>query len=112
MYRIVPVHPDDHPLPGMSWDNHLYVDAALPFGLCSAAKLFQYVDAALPFGLCSAAKLFLYMYVDAPLLFGLCSTTKLFLYVDAALPFGLCSAAKLFNANANGTQVDHKAPGH
>ena len=40
-YRIILVHPDNRPLLGMSWGNHLYVDKALPFGLRSAAKLFN-----------------------------------------------------------------------
>ena len=32
-YRIVGVHPEDHLLLGMLWDEELYVDTALPFGL-------------------------------------------------------------------------------
>lgn len=39
-YRIVPVHPEDRSLLGMRWDGALYVDAALPFGLRSAPKVF------------------------------------------------------------------------
>ena len=39
-YRIVPVHPEDRWLLGMLWDGALYVDAALPFGLRSAPKIF------------------------------------------------------------------------
>ena len=42
-YRIVPVHPDDRPLLGMNWDESLYLDAALPFGLRSAPKIFSAV---------------------------------------------------------------------
>ena len=42
-YRIIPVHPDDRPLLGMLWEDQLYVDAALPFGLRSAPKLFNAV---------------------------------------------------------------------
>ena len=37
-YRMVPVPPEDKLLLGMSWSGALYVDAALPFGLCSAPK--------------------------------------------------------------------------
>ena len=40
-YRIVPVHPHDHPLLGMAWKQQHLVDAALPFGLRSAPKLFN-----------------------------------------------------------------------
>jgi len=41
VYRIVPVHPQDRHLLGMMWDGKVYVDAALPFGLRSAPKIFM-----------------------------------------------------------------------
>ena len=37
-YRMVPVHPDDHPLLGIRWGQEVYIDTALPFGLRSAPK--------------------------------------------------------------------------
>ena len=40
-YRMVPVHPRDRLLLGMSWQGSLLVDTALPFGLRSAPKLFS-----------------------------------------------------------------------
>ena len=43
-YRMVPVHPEDRLLLGMSWNGALYVNAALPFGLHSAPKIFNAVD--------------------------------------------------------------------
>ncbi len=46
-YRIVPVHPSDHWFLGMKWKGALYVDAALPFGLRSAPKIFNAVADAL-----------------------------------------------------------------
>ena len=39
-YRMVPVHPDDHPLLGMRWGQDVFIDTALPFGLRSAPKIF------------------------------------------------------------------------
>ena len=42
-YRAVPVHPVDRLLLGVSWRNEILVDAALPFGLQSAPKLFTAV---------------------------------------------------------------------
>ena len=39
-YRNVPVHPDDRWLTGMVWRDSLFMDAALPFGLRSAPKIF------------------------------------------------------------------------
>ena len=38
-YRMVPVHPDDRLLLGMQWENNLYVDGTLPFGLRSAPRI-------------------------------------------------------------------------
>ena len=35
-YRMVPVHPDDRGLLGMSWEGKVYIDKTLPFGLRSA----------------------------------------------------------------------------
>ena len=40
-YRIVPVHPEDRSLLGMCWNGEVFVDAALPFGLRSAPKIFN-----------------------------------------------------------------------
>ena len=40
-YRAVPVHPQDRPLLGMRWRETTYLDAALPFGLRSAPKIFS-----------------------------------------------------------------------
>ncbi len=40
-YRIVPVHPGDRRLLAMEWDGKIFVDAALPFGLRSAPKIFN-----------------------------------------------------------------------
>ncbi len=40
-FRNMPVHPDDRHLLGMVWDNKLYIDTVLPFGLRSAPKIFN-----------------------------------------------------------------------
>ncbi len=40
-YQNVPVHPTDRPLLGMVWEDALYIDTALPFGLRSAPKMFS-----------------------------------------------------------------------
>ena len=39
-YRHVPVRPDDHSLLAIRWGGTTHLDTALPFGLCSAPKLF------------------------------------------------------------------------
>ena len=46
-YRVIPVHPQDRILLGMKWQGNVYVDAALPFGLRSAPKIFNAVADAL-----------------------------------------------------------------
>lgn len=46
-YRMVPVHPADHHLLGITWGDATYVDRCLPFGLRSAPKLFSAVADAL-----------------------------------------------------------------
>ena len=42
-YRMVPVHPQDQWLLGMSWEDRILVDTCLPFGLRSAPKIFSAV---------------------------------------------------------------------
>ena len=37
-FRNVPVHPNDRHLLGMKWNDQLYIDTVLPFGLRSAPK--------------------------------------------------------------------------
>ena len=46
-YRLVPVHPTDRKWLGVKWEDHIYVDGMLPFGLRSAPKLFSAVADAL-----------------------------------------------------------------
>ncbi len=42
-YRLVPVHPQDHRLLAVKWEGQIYIDTRLPFGLRSAAKIFNAV---------------------------------------------------------------------
>ena len=46
-YRNIPVSPDDRYLLGISWENMVYVDQVLPFGLRSAPLIFSAVADAL-----------------------------------------------------------------
>ena len=48
-YRNVPVHPNDRWLLGMLWDDQLFVDSVLPFGLRSAPKIFTAVASMLAY---------------------------------------------------------------
>ena len=47
VYWNIPVHPDDRWLLGMVWEDKLFVDTALPFGLCSAPIIFNAIAEAL-----------------------------------------------------------------
>ncbi len=40
-YRMVLVHPADHPILGIEWQGSVMVDTCLPFGLRSAPKIFS-----------------------------------------------------------------------
>ena len=46
-FRIIPVHPQDWELLGMSWQGRYYFDKVLPFGLRSAPFLFNQLSDAL-----------------------------------------------------------------
>ena len=39
-FRLLPVHPADRHLLQMKWDNLIFTDACLPFGLLSAPRLY------------------------------------------------------------------------
>lgn len=40
-FRLIPVHPADRHLLAMEWEDQVYIDTCLPFGLRSAPKLFN-----------------------------------------------------------------------
>jgi len=69
-YRNIPVHPDDRWLLGMQWGGAVYVDAALPFGLRSAPKIFTAVADAVEWILRSEGVNFVIHYLDDFLLVG------------------------------------------
>ena len=59
-YRMVPVHPHNQSLLGISWRGRTYVDRALTFGLRSAPKLFSAVADAIARVLhCQGVRLYL-----------------------------------------------------
>ena len=69
-YRMVPVHPTDHHLLGIIWNEAVYVDTALPFGLRSAPKIFTAVADGLAWAMvCNGVRELLH-YLDDFLVFG------------------------------------------
>ena len=68
-YRIVPLHPQDQYLFGVTWDNWVYVDQALPFGLHSAPVIFTAVADAIGWALLEVGLHFHIHYLDEFLFF-------------------------------------------
>ena len=46
-YRLVPIHPEDRIFLGIQWQDAIYVDCQLPFGLASAPSIFSALSEAL-----------------------------------------------------------------
>ena len=64
IYRVVPVHPNDHHLLAVTWEGDVYVDRSLPFGLRSALKIFTAVADAMAWALFSRRIHFILHYLD------------------------------------------------
>ena len=69
-YRIVPVHPADRWLLGMSWNGQTYIDTVLPFGLRSAKIIFTGVADALQWIIESNGVQHIMHYLDDYMLLG------------------------------------------
>lgn len=63
-YRLVPVSPLDRHYLGMLWNNKIYIDGMLPFGLRSAPKLFNALADALEWCLVKEGIEFVFHYLD------------------------------------------------
>ena len=63
-YRLIPVHPHDRPVQAMRWNEDIYVDSMLPFGLRSAPKIFNAVADALEWYLHSQGVEHVFHYLD------------------------------------------------
>ena len=46
-FRLIPIHPNDHPLLGFKFNNHYYYDTCLPFGASSSYAIFEAFSSAL-----------------------------------------------------------------
>ena len=69
-YRLIPVHPNDRQYLGMLWEDNLYIDAMLPFGLRSAPKIFTAVADALEWCIAQRGVESIYHYLDDFLVMG------------------------------------------
>ena len=69
-YRILPIHPADRVLLGISWEGQVYLDGCLPCGLRSAPKIFTAFSDAVAWTLFSRGVRCLIHHLDDFLLFG------------------------------------------
>lgn len=69
-YRNIPIHPDEWWLFGMVWEDALFIDTTLPFGLRSAPKIFNAVADAVEWILKEAGVSVVFHYLDDFLLIG------------------------------------------
>ena len=63
-YRLIPVHPHDRSLQAVRWENQIYIDPMLPFGLRSAPKIFNAVADVLHWYLRKAGIRYIEHYLD------------------------------------------------
>lgn len=70
-YRLIPVHPQDRCLQGVRWEEKIYVDPMLPFGLRSAPKIFNAVADALEWYLRQQGIRYVFHYLDDFIIVGL-----------------------------------------
>ena len=63
-YRLIPVAPKDRFYLGMKWEDKVYIDAMLPFGLRSAPKIFNAVADALEWCVIKEGVNVIYHYLD------------------------------------------------
>ena len=75
-YRDIPIHPDDRWLLGMVWDDSMFIDMALPFGLRSSPKVFSSVADAVEWILKQQAIPIVMHYLDDFLLIGAPSSAE------------------------------------
>ena len=69
-YRNITVHPDDRSLLGMLWDNTVFIDSALPFGLRSAPKIFSGIADGVLWAMWLNGARYLIHYLDDFMFFG------------------------------------------
>ena len=70
VYRNIPVYPTDRLVLGMQWENNVFIDKVLPFGLRSTPKIFCAISDALEWILHTKGVLACLHYIDDFLTFG------------------------------------------
>ena len=75
-YRLVPIHPDDRIFLGVQWQDAIYVDCQLPFGLASTQAIFSTLSEALEWVLRKRGVRAVSHYMDNFLLMGAPGTAQ------------------------------------
>ena len=75
-FCLLPIHPADRHLLALHWENNLYIDTCLPFGLRSAPKLFNILVNLLTWMLISQGVSSVMPYLDDFLTLGLAHSNK------------------------------------
>ena len=92
-FQLIPVHPADRHLLAMEWQGAIYIDTCLPFGLCSAPKLFNVLADLLEWILLNQGVTFLLHYLDQFLTMGQPGTIvcqcNLFLLIEVCRMLGV-----------------------
>jgi len=69
-YRLIPIVPQDRVFLGLKWKEAIFVDGMLPFGLCSAPKIFNAVADALEWCISKEGVENIFHYLDDYIIIG------------------------------------------
>ena len=84
-YRFASINPGDQHLLGIRWQDKVYLDSALPFGLRSAPKLFSVVADALAWAMFARGVSYLLHYLDDFMALGPAGSSECQIALDTAL---------------------------
>ena len=107
-YRIVPAHPQDHFLLGMKWEDRIFVDRALPFGLRSAPKIFNALADALEWIVKDLGVQHLWHYLDDYITCGAPGSDKCRCNLQMLVDVCKCLGVPLVEENAVGGMAAKK----
>ena len=109
----MPVHPQDQHLLGCSWEDQIYLDTALPFGLRSTPKLISAVADTLAWAMLSSRVQYLLHYLDDFLILGSPSLAQCHEALHKALQ--VCSTLGIpvvYTSQDSRTYTDSPLPWH
>ena len=111
-YRNIPVHPDDRHLLGMEWQNQIFIDTVLPFGLRSAPKIFCSISDALEWILLQKGISSCLHYIDDFLAFGEPQSEQCKKNLDLLIATSKSLGIPLAMSKVEGPGVDYSISGN